>query len=496
MSKIYALILLLFAIPIKEINAQNAVSKQEYLKSLDARMNAWMEEFIIPGAALAIIEDGEIVLMKGYGFADQVKNKKVTNTTGFNIGSISKTVAAWGVMKLVEEGKIHLDTPVVNYLTRWQFPETEFDESGITVRRLLSHTAGLSLHGYPGWGPEDTLPTIEESLSGKNNGPGDVRLIMEPGTKWSYSGGGYTVLQLLIEEVTGLSFEDYMQKAILSPLGMNNSSYKIDDKIVKASSLEHDGYGEVIPFEYFTAKAAAGFHTTIEDFAKFALATIDNQQQGQKKRVLQPETVALMTTAAPASGGKYGFGYQVMPLSDKKTIVTGHGGDNTGWHALFMVDRAGGDGFIILTNGSSGSHMYRQVMCDWTYWKTGASLGNMCKKPILPLMISTIKHKGIEAALAKYNAEKTADEAEYYFNENQLNILGYELLAKDKVKEAIEIFKLNVSEYPKSSNVYDSLGEAYLKAGNKELALLNYEKSIELDPSNQNAIKIVKELKN
>src|SRR5690606_33900362 len=103
---------------------------------------------------------------------------------------------------------------------------------------------GLSLHGYPGWSPTDELPTIEESLNGINNGPGRVEIIMDPGTMWKYSGGGFTILQLIIEEVTGEKFEDYMQTEILNPLGMTNSSYKIDERILNPSSLEYNDFGE------------------------------------------------------------------------------------------------------------------------------------------------------------------------------------------------------------------------------------------------------------
>ena len=117
---------------------------------------------------------------------------------------------------------------------------------------MLSHTAGLSLHGYPGWSPNDELPTIEESLNGKNNGPGRVEIIMEPGTKYKYSGGGYTLLQLIIEEVTGQKFEEYVQTQILNPLGMTSSSYKIDDKIMAASSLEY------IPTEQYAEANGSG----------------------------------------------------------------------------------------------------------------------------------------------------------------------------------------------------------------------------------------------
>ena len=172
---------------------------EEFAHGMDNRIPQLLHEFAVPGVAIAIIENGEVVFQKGYGFADMEKELKITTKTGFNIASISKTVAAWGVMKLVQNGKIDLDAPAEQYLTRWHLPESAFNSNEVTIRRLLSHTAGLSLHGYPGWTPIDTLPTIEESLNGKTNGSGRVEIILKPGAKYQYSGGGYTILQLIIE---------------------------------------------------------------------------------------------------------------------------------------------------------------------------------------------------------------------------------------------------------------------------------------------------------
>jgi len=126
------------------------VSKDDYLLELDEKIPAWLEEFIVPGAAIALIDNGEVIFQKGYGYADVKNQVKINSQTGFNIGSISKTVTAWGVMKLVEDGKIELDSPAEKYLTRWHFPNSDYDVDEVTIRRLLSHTAGLSLHGYPG----------------------------------------------------------------------------------------------------------------------------------------------------------------------------------------------------------------------------------------------------------------------------------------------------------------------------------------------------------
>src|SRR5262245_43778272 len=167
---------------------------------------AWeqCEKQHVPGVGLAIVRDGKLAWALGCGWADVAAEREATEETVFNIGSISKTVASWGLMKLVEEKKLALASPVVT--RRWQLPASEFDAKGVTLRRLLSHTAGLSLHGYPGFWPPKELPSLEASLSGDTNGAGDVHLEAVPGTRWKYSGGGYTLAQLLLEEASGTSF--------------------------------------------------------------------------------------------------------------------------------------------------------------------------------------------------------------------------------------------------------------------------------------------------
>ena len=478
------------------LNAQKESKEvEQFVIELDKKIPQLLNDFIVPGTAIAIIENGEIILQKGYGYSNVDKKSKVTSTTGFNIGSISKTVAAWGVMKLVQDGKIDLDSPAEKYLTRWHLPNSDFDSDKVTIRRLLSHTAGLSLHGYPGWSPTDDLPTIEESLNGTNNGPGRVEMIMEPGTKWKYSGGGFSILQLIIEEVTGRKFEDYMQSEILSPLRMNQSSYIIDDAIMKTSSLEHNNFGEEIDFELFTAQAAAGLHTTIEDFTKFALASL-YANRNNNLQILTASTLENMMEPAAVSQGTYGLGYQVDSIQGTSMVLRGHGGANSGWHAFLMVEPSTNDGFVMITNGGAGHNIYRQVFCDWVYWKTGESLGNRCN--IVPSVANKMKQiieaNGIENIEESYIDLKKNHSDKYAFSENQLNQLGYYYLGHDKIEQAVAIFKINVDAFPKSSNVYDSYGEALLASGEKEKAIENYLKAVELNPGSKEGIQVLKEL--
>ncbi|MFT5167457.1 MAG: CubicO group peptidase (beta-lactamase class C family) [Saprospiraceae bacterium] len=491
------MLLYVFLLPFSLIGQKKSKDIAQFVNELDQKIPQLLNDFIVPGAAIAIIENGKIILQKGYGYSDIDKKIKVNNLTGFNIASISKTVAAWGVMKLVQEGKIDLDAPAEKYLNRWHLPKSKFDADEVTIRRLLSHTAGLSLHGYPGWSPSDILPTIEESLEGKNNGPGGVEIIMEPGTKWKYSGGGYSILQLIIEEVTGEKFEVYMQGEILNPLGMTNSSYTIDEKILNSSSQEYDSFGEVIDFELFTAQAAAGLHTTIEDFTKFAQASLyKNKQNKNYQSILSADYIETMMEPALASDGRYGLGYQVNSISGTSVTLRGHGGANTGWHAILNVDPVSNDGFIMFTNGGAGYNIYNQIFCDWVYWETGKSMGYQCDvKPSIANKIKRIiESGGIDYIEVSYAELKMNQSGKYNFSENELNLLGYHYLGNDKLENAITLFKLNVETFPNSFNVYDSYAEALLKRGDKEKAIENYKKSVKLNPGNENGVKILKEL--
>ncbi|WP_400079745.1 serine hydrolase domain-containing protein [Winogradskyella sp. R77965] len=344
-----------------------AQEHSDFIKSLDTTIPINLKEKNVPGIAIAIIEDGQVIYKKGIGFADITAQTKMSSTTGFNIGSISKLFTAWGIMKLVEKDKIGLDIPVEDYLTRWKLPESNFDNSKVTIRGLLSHTAGISVHGYPGFHPDAKLPSLETSLNG-DNGPvkadEKVEVVIEPQTKFQYSGGGYTILQLLIEEISGISFETYMQTEVFKPLNMKRTSFTMDKNILKNSAKPYDENGEEVYIEQFTAKAAAGLHTNLEDLIIFAKATLGDNE------VLTKETIEEMMTLLPitkSKRGAQGLGYQgyfLGPITAK-----GHAGSNTGWEAGFMLDVEHNSGIIMLTNGSNGKHVAIATLRQWAKWK-------------------------------------------------------------------------------------------------------------------------------
>ena len=478
-------------------NTQEApISTEQFLNDLDQKIPEVLSEFSIPGAAVLIIEDGEIAHKKGYGFANLENGTAITEKTGFNIGSISKTVAAWGVMKLVQEGKIDLDTPVENYLTRWQFPKSEFDSEKITMRRLLSHTAGLSVGSVSAGPPYDNLPTLVDWLNGKNDGLGAVKMVVEPGTEGRYSGGGYGVCQLIIEEVSGQKFEDYMQEHILDPLGMTNSSYKIDDKILANSASPYDRYGEPSDFELFTAQAGAGLHTTLDDFTRFAFASLHQHPDNSAYNpVLSPETIRIMMEPEPITkqwAWSYCKGYQALEMGPAPGF-RGHGGTNTGWQANFWINTATNDGFVVFTNGGNGG-VSNLLFCRWVAWKSGTKPWDACnpKPSIAGKLKRYIDKEGIADIEPTYTNLKEDQPKAYDFSEGQLNDLGYYFMGRKEMNKALAIFQLNIKAFPYAFNVYDSYGEALLANGQRKKGIENYRRSIQLNPNNQNGVDVLR----
>ena len=185
-----------------------------------------MREHGVPGVSIAVFTNGELEWAKAYGLADSTENREVTTETLFLAGSISKPVATLRTHQLTEQGIIHLDSNINNYLTSWQLPDNEFTvKEKVTPRRIMNHSAGLTIWGFPGYERGDSIPSVTEVLDGKGN-TGAVRVYKEPGGDWQYSGGGYTIMQLMIADMDKAAFTETMRRNVLEPLGMLNSTYE------------------------------------------------------------------------------------------------------------------------------------------------------------------------------------------------------------------------------------------------------------------------------
>lgn len=315
--------------------------------------------------AMVLIENGKVSNDFFYS-VDQPVNKN----TLFPVASISKWVTSFGVLKLVEQGKINLDSPVDDYLTRWHLPKSKFDNKKVTVRKLLSHSSGLIDDlGYNGFSADETVQTIEESLTKASNteySDGIAIVGFEPGTKFMYSGAGYTILQLLIEEISGKSFQEYMTQEVLQPLKMESSTFVLAEKPDVPLAQIYKSDGTTREMNKFTALAAASLYTTSADLSKFLIANISNNV------VLSKETISKMSVPETFINeiGVYGLGPHLYSQKDQNSTIIGHDGSgNDAINTVARIDLISKDGIIIL---ETGNYNIASVLADeWLFWKAG-----------------------------------------------------------------------------------------------------------------------------
>lgn len=326
-----------------------------------------------PGGNIAIIllENG---LVEQTWFGSH--GRAVDEDSLFQIASISKWVTAWGVMALAEQGRIDLDAPVSRYLSRWQLPPAPFNNDDVTVRRLLSHTAGLTDGlGFQGFEEGQPLPTLEQELTQPQDvmpgASGVVRVGAEPGSAWRYSGGGYLILQLLIEEVTQEPFNDYMQRAILQPLGMTSSTFLAPD--TERLADVYSAGGSPGRHYRFTATGAASLYTSAADLTRFLQAQIDGPEGAPAGRgVLSRATLDQMRTpeAFLFSLPVWGLGVTLYAPDGAGGYVIGHdGGNYPAINTTARIDPATGNGIVVLQTGSAT--LARKIGGEWLYWQTG-----------------------------------------------------------------------------------------------------------------------------
>ncbi len=316
-----------------------------------------MSYYGIKGMTLAVINDYKVEWAKGYGWADSAEKRKVTAETMFEPGSISKSLNAIGVLKLVEDGKVDLNTDINQYLKTWKFPyDKKSKGKKITIKHLLSHTGGLSQHGFPGYYYNDTFPTIYQILDGKKPANTEVvRSEFEPGLKYKYSGGGSMISQLIIMDVTGKPYDVYMNETVFKPLGMTNSSFAQPQPSAKKDQLAtgYDMYGNEIKGKHpiLLEQAAGGLWTTPTDLSKFIIE-IQLSLKGESNKVLSKEMTRKMLTAV-ADGGADSMGMGVF-LPKKKVKYFSHGAGNQGFRGHYTGSFEGGKGVVVFINGEKG----------------------------------------------------------------------------------------------------------------------------------------------
>lgn len=321
-----------------------------------------MSFYKTPGVSVAVINNGVVEWARGYGVREAGKNDPVTPHTMFQAASISKPVAAAGALLLVQQGKLELDADVNRTLVPWKVPENEFTRNEkVTLRRLLSHTAGLTVHGYGGYAEGESLPTLRQVLEGTkpaNSAP--TRADIVPGSKWRYAGGGYSVVQQLMIDVTGKSFPMLMQESVLRKIGMSDSTYEqpLGQRWHGKAASAHGSDGAVIKGRWHTypEMAAAGLWTTPSDLARFAV-TLQQAVHGRSNRLLSTETAQQMLTPGL---GDWGLGLGVK--GSGRAARFSHGGSNEGFRASLVAYRDTGQGAVVMTNSDNGAALAQEIL--------------------------------------------------------------------------------------------------------------------------------------
>jgi len=431
-----------------------------------------------------VSEHDKVIFKGGYGLANREWNIPNAPDVKFRVGSITKQFTSMLVLQQVAKGSIKLDGHISDYLPYYR----KDTGSRVTIAQLLSHTSGIpSYTDDPKFFPDVSRNYYAVDDFVTKFCSGDLQF--EPGTKFHYDNSGYFVLGAILEHVTGKKYEDLLQENILTPVGMRDTGYDHWATIIakRASGYQEtfDGIENAPYLDMALPYAAGSLYSTVEDLYKWdqALYTDKLLPADLKRKLFTPNLE------------EYGFGWAIHVIakdqpSPGKTMIT-HGGGINGFNTneVRLVDD---HSLIVIFNNTPGADL-NQFARDIRAILYGQEPSAPKGSPVHDLR-ETLRTRGLDAMIAQYKELGRSSATKYIFNDGALNRIGYDLLERDRVSDAITVFKLNAEEYPKVANVYDSLAEAYAKAGNRQLAIENYKRSLELDPKNQNAIDRLKEL--
>ena len=434
------------------------------------------------GSAL-VAENGKVVYKGAFGMANMEWGIPNAPDTRFRLGSITKQFTATLILQLVEQGKIKIDGKLSDYLPDYRKDVGE----KVTIHHLLTHTSGIpSYTGLPNFFADVSRNPYKVADFVKKYASGDLEF--EPGSKFAYNNSGYFLLGAIIERITGKPYEQVLKENILDPVGMKNTGYDHHDTIISKRASGYaktsDGYANAAYLDMSIPYAAGSMYSTVEDLYLWdqALYT-DKLLSAQSKELMYKPFLE-----------NYAYGWVIVNTAfkenDQPVQMIRHGGGINGFTTTIVRFPKEKNLIVILDNTGQNVDREAETITRILYNQPY----DLPKMSIVPTIEKTIAEKGIEAGIAAYRDLKAKQSATYDFSEQELNQLGYRLMRSGKLKEAVEIFKLNVEAYPKAFNTYDSLAEAYLNMNQRELAITNYKKSLELDPNNTNAVAALKKL--
>jgi CubicO group peptidase (beta-lactamase class C family) len=334
-----------------------------------------MVDYKVPGVSIAVIGDHKIEWAKGYGLKELGGISLITPETLFQAASISKPVSAMAALYLVGQGLLNLDENVNDKLRSWKVPDNEWTtEKKVTLRGILSHGAGLTVSGFPGYAQGAAIPTLRQILDGEkpaNSAP--IKVDIEIGSRYRYSGGGFTVLQQLLIDVLNKPYPAIIKETVLDRVGMANSWFEqpLPENLAGREATAHRMNGTPIKGKWHTYPelAAAGLWTTPSELCRFAIE-IMLSRRGQSNKVLSPAMIQQMLTLQK---GEFGLG--IILRGDGERFYFTHGGGNAGFRCILLAFPARGQGAAIMTNGDLGSELLMEILrslsaeYDWPDFK-------------------------------------------------------------------------------------------------------------------------------
>lgn len=321
-----------------------------------------MRHYRVPGVGVAVIQNGRVEWARGYGVTEAGGSQPVDTATLFQAASISKPISAVAALRLVEQGRLALDEDINTRLVSWQVPENEHTrEEKVTLRRILSHTAGLTVSGFRGYAQGEPVPTLRQVLAGTAPANSSaVRVGAPPGSAQRYSGGGYSVAQLLMSDVSGRSFADLMDEMVLQPTRMVHSTFSqpLPAALASRAAAGHGPGGAPMAgrWHVYPEQAAAGLWSTPSDLARLAIE-VQRSAAGREGGVLSPAMTRQMLTR---HGGPYGLGFNLVGEGDGR--IFRHSGSNMGFRAQLVAYTATGQGAVVMTNSDAGAELADEIM--------------------------------------------------------------------------------------------------------------------------------------
>ena len=354
-----------------------------------------MRFFNVPGVSITVFERGKVAWRRSYGWADAARQRAVTPETQFQAESISKSITAFAVLKLVAQGRLDLDQDANTYLKSWQIPPSEFtQQEKLTVRRLLGHTAGLSDDGFLGYLKAETIPSATQVLNGLGHSA-KLAVVAVPGSKFAYSGSGYLVLQQMVEDVSGQPFAKFVQQQVFGPLGMAHSTFGPEP--AADVSLAYDRYGQACPggWRVYPELGPAGLWTTPTDLALFSMA-VQRAAAGGPRAALPAPLARAMLTPGP---GNYGLGMVVRGKGTQRRFF--HAGSNPGGYECLMINYPEQEvGIVIMTNSSQGGLLRDELL------RAFATEYGLVENPPQRVALVTLPAATLAACTGRYQFER------------------------------------------------------------------------------------------